>query len=54
MEAVKFAEWLAENHYKLHHIIVQNGAFVWRSKCDNYIDRSTDELYQIFINDTTK
>jgi len=51
MEAIKFAEWLAENHYSLHNIIIQNGTFVWRSESDNYKNRTSEELYQMFLKD---
>lgn len=54
MDAIKFAEWLAENHYSPCTIIVQNGTCVWKSESDNNIERTTEELYKMFLNDSTK
>lgn len=54
MEAIKFAEWLADNHYSLCNIIVQNGTYVWKSESDNNRERTSEELYKMFLNDSTK
>jgi len=42
-----FAEWLAENHYTLCN--VSNNIYYWKSESDNNIERTTKELYNMFL-----
>jgi len=42
-EAIKFAEWLAENHYRLHNI--QEGMHIWQNE-EGYA--TTDYLFFIY------
>lgn len=48
MEAVKFAEWLAENHYRLFNVDTNSGVRFWtnESKCQ----KTTKQLFKEFKN----
>ena len=45
--AILFAEWLAENHYRLHNI-EQSGVRLWKN---SYNQKTTKQLYKEFKNE---
>jgi hypothetical protein len=47
-KSILFAEWLGQNHYKLYNVTEKK--CYWVSESDNYIHRTTEELYFIFDN----
>jgi hypothetical protein len=47
-ESIAFAEWIAENHYRLENIV--NGVRLWRN--ENAL-MSTKNLYKQFKNEKT-
>lgn len=52
MKAIEFAEWLAENHYRLLNVNANSGVKFWanESKCQ----KTTKQLYKEFENCKTK
>jgi hypothetical protein len=42
----EFAEWLAENHYRLHN--VSKGIHYWKNEDG---EKTTEELFKEFINE---
>ncbi len=48
MKAVKFAEWLAENHYRLYNVETKTGIRFWKNETNN--QKTTKQLYKEFEN----
>jgi hypothetical protein len=46
MKSIKFAEWLAQNHYRV--INESKGVFYWISESDNDGEQTTKQLYKKF------
>jgi len=44
--AIRFAEWIFTNHYRLYNI--QDGNHYWKNE---YNIKTTEQLYQNFINE---
>lgn len=50
MKEIAFAEWLAENHYRLHNI-EKSGVRLWKNEDGQ---KTTKQLFKEFINEITK
>jgi len=46
MESIKFAEWLAENHYRLVNKI--GNIYYWSSESEENKEQTTTKLYDNF------
>lgn len=49
MKAIKFAEWLAENHYRLYNVDI-SGIRFWKDETNK--QKTTEQLYKKFEKST--
>lgn len=48
MDAINFAEWLAENHYFLYNVDTNSGVKFWRSESKKGYQKTTKQLFKEF------
>lgn len=46
IDAIKFTEWLAENHYRLCNVETSTGIRYWKTETNN--QKTTKQLYDEF------
>ena len=52
MLEVKFAEWIAENHWSC--FLLEDGIYYWQSESKQIKHISTDLLFDIFLDEASK
>jgi hypothetical protein len=49
---IKFAEWIAENHWGC--CLLENGTYYWQSETKGMSQVPTDLLFDIFLNEKAR
>jgi hypothetical protein len=52
MLEIKFAEWIAENHFSC--CLLENGTYYWQSESKAMSHVSTDLLFDMFLDELSK
>ena len=51
--SIAFLNWVRENHYAAYNMVEINDkwTFIWKSESDDFIERTSEELFELFENE---
>lgn len=52
--SIAFLNWVRENHYFTYNMVEINDkwTFIWKSESDDFIERTSEELFELFEKET--